>query len=345
MLGIDISSSSVKLVELGRSREGVLMLERCGIEPLERGWISEGNVEKFDEVVGALRRLLRKCGSKTRRVALALPGSAVITKKISVAADLSDDELETQVEVDASQYIPFPLEEVSLDFCVIGPTSGVPGQLDVLLAASRKEKVSDRQALAEAVGLVPIVMDVEPYATRLAAGRVIEALPRQGRDALIALFEIGSHTTSLQVIRNDDVIYERDQVFGGALLTQQVAQQYGLSFEDADARKKSRDLPPDYASKVLEPFLDSLGQEVGRALQFFFTSTPHNKVDHVLLSGGCAALPGLVETVAAQTAFPCKLVNPFDGMLLGPELRSAALARESTSYLVATGLALRRFYP
>ncbi len=345
MLGIDISSSSVKLVELGRSREGVLMLERCGIEPLERGWISEGNVEKFDEVVGALRRLLRKCGSKTRRVALALPGSAVITKKISVAADLSDDELETQVEVDASQYIPFPLEEVSLDFCVIGPTSGVPGQLDVLLAASRKEKVSDRQALAEAVGLVPIVMDVEPYATRLAAGRVIEALPRQGRDALIALFEIGSHTTSLQVIRNDDVIYERDQVFGGALLTQQVVQQYGLSFEDADARKKSRDLPPDYASKVLEPFLDSLGQEVGRALQFFFTSTPHNKVDHILLSGGCAALPGVVEDVATQTAFPCQVVNPFDGMVLGPEVKAGTLAMEATSYLVATGLALRRFHP
>lgn len=345
MLGIDISSSSVKLVELGRSREGVLMLERCGIEPLERGWISEGNVEKFDEVVGALRRLLRKCGSKTRRVALALPGSAVITKKISVAADLSDDELETQVEVDASQYIPFPLEEVSLDFCVIGPTSGVPGQLDVLLAASRKEKVSDRQALAEAVGLAPIVMDVEPYATRLAAGRVIEALPRQGRDALIALFEIGSHATSLQVIRNDDVIYERDQVFGGALLTQQVAQQYGLSFEDADARKKSRDLPPDYASKVLEPFLDSLGQEVGRALQFFFTSTPHNKVDHILLSGGCAALPGVVEAVATQTAFPCQVVNPFDGMVLGPEVKAGTLAMEATSYLVATGLALRRFHP
>lgn len=129
------------------------------------------------------------------------------------------------------------------------------------------------------------------------------------------------------------------------MLSQQIARQYGLSFEEADARKKGAELPPDYAAQVLHPFMESLGQEIGRALQFFFTSTPHNKVDHVLLSGGCAALPGLVETVAAQTAFPCKLVNPFDGMLLGPELRSAALARESTSYLVATGLALRRFYP
>ncbi len=345
LLGLDISSSTVKLVELGRNREGDLVLERCGIEPLERGWVNEGNVEKFDEVADAVRRLLQKCGSKTRHVALALPGSAVITKKIMLAADLPDDELEAQVEAEASQYIPFPLAEVSLDFCVIGPSAGAPGMLDILLAASRKEKVSDRQALAEAAGLVPVVMDVEPYATRLAASRVIEALPHQGHDALIALFEVGSHMTSLQVIRNDDVIYERDQVFGGALLTQQIAQQYGISFEEADARKKSRDLPPDYGAKVLTPFLESLGQEIGRALQFFFTSTPHNKVDHILLSGGCAALPGVVETVAAQTAFSCQVINPFDGMVLGPEVKAGRLGAEATSYLVATGLALRRFHP
>ena len=344
LLGIDISSSTVKLVELGRNREGALVLEHCGIEPFERGWVNEGNVEKFDEVAEALRRLLRRCGSKTRQVALALPGSAVITKKIVLAADLDSDELEAQVEAEASQYIPFPLAEVSLDFCVIGPSAGAPGMLDVLLAASRRERVSDRQALAEAAGLVPVVMDVEPYATRLAAARVIEALPRQGRDALIALFEVGSHATSLQVIRNDDVIYERDQVFGGALLTQQIAQRYGLSFEEADARKKSRDLPSDYG-KVLNPFLDNLGQEIGRALQFFFTSTPHNKVDHVLLSGGCAALPGVVDAVAAQTAFPCQVINPFDGMILGPGVKVGLLESDATSYLVATGLALRRFHP
>ena len=345
MLGIDISSSTVKLVELGRNPDGQLVLERCGIEPLERGWINEGNVERFEEVADALRRLLQRSGSKTRNAALALPGSAVITKKIVLAAGLSDRELESLVEIEASQCIPFPLPEVSLDFCVIGPSVGSTERVDVLLAASRKEKVSDRQALAEAVGLLPVVMDVESYAMRLAAGRVMDALPNQGRDALIALIEVGSHSTSLQVIRNDDMLYERDQVFGGAVLSQQIARQYGLSFDEADARKKIGNLPSDYADQVLQPFMDSLGQEIGRALQFFFTSTPHNKVDHILLSGGCAALPGVVEAVAAQAAFPCQLVNPLDGMLIGPEVRSAELAFESTSYLVATGLALRKFYP
>jgi len=345
LIGIDVSSSSVKLVELLQSRRGGLVLAHCGMEPLERGWISEGQVEKFDEVAEALRRLLRRCGSRTRQAVLALPGAAVITRKIVLPAGLSDDEMELQVESGASQYIPFPLAEVSLDFCVIGPAAGLTGYVDVLLAASRKEKVSDRQALAEAAGLTPVVMDVESHALRRAASRVIDALPNQGRDLLIALFEIGSNSTSLQVMRNDEMVYERDQMFGGAVLTQQIARQYGLAFEEADARKKLGDLPPDYDAQVLQPFMEGLGQEIGRALQFFFTSTPHNKVDQVLLSGGCAALPGLSEAIMAQTAFACKVINPFDGMTLAPSVRASALAMASTSYLVATGLALRRFQP
>ncbi|MFM2263251.1 MAG: hypothetical protein RI959_1927, partial [Pseudomonadota bacterium] len=275
MLGVDISSTTMKLVELGRDRAGGLVVEHCAIEPMERGWVVEGNVEKFDEVAEALRRLVRKSGTKAKNVALALPGSAVITKKIVLPAGLSDKELEVQVESEAAQYIPFPLADVALDFFVIGPSASSPSYVDVLLAASRKEKVADRQGLVEAAGLVPVVMDVESYASRLAAGRVIDSLADHGENALIALFEVGSQTMSLQVIRNDDVIYERDQMFGGVNLTQMLSKQYGIPVEEADTKKKTGDLPPDYAAKVLKPFMENLAQEVGRALQFFFTSTPH----------------------------------------------------------------------
>lgn len=344
LIGIDVSSTTVKLVELGRGRDGGYVLEHCAIEPLERGWITDGNIEKFDEVADAIRKLVRKSGSKTKNVALALPGSAVITKKINLPAGLSDTELEIQVESEATQYIPFPLSEVSLDFCVIGPAPNLPDYVEVLLAASRKEKVSDRQGLAEAAGLNPVVLDVESYASRLAVSRLIETLPNKGRNMLIALFEVGSQTTSLQVIRNDEMIYERDQVFGGVQLSNQIARQYGMPFDEAESKKKSGSgLPADYAEVVLKPFMEGLGQELGRALQFFFTSTPHNKVDHILLSGGSAALPGLGELVTAQTTFPCRVVNPFDGMAVSPSVPAARLAVEATSYLVATGLALRRF--
>ncbi|MBW8315209.1 MAG: pilus assembly protein PilM, partial [Hydrogenophaga sp.] len=158
LLGIDVSSSSVKLVELSRNRSGDLVLERCAIEPLERGWITDGNIEKFDEVAEAVRRVVRKSGSKTKNVAMALPASAVITKKIVLPGGLSEKELEAQVESEANQYIPFSLDEVSLDFCVVGPSANSVGDAEVLIAASRKEKVSDRQGLAEAAGLKPVIM-------------------------------------------------------------------------------------------------------------------------------------------------------------------------------------------
>jgi len=344
MLGIDISSSSVKLVELGRNRAGDLVLERCAIEPLERGWITDGNIENFDEAAEAVKRVVRKSGSRTKNVALALPASAVITKKIILPGGLSERDLEVQVEAEANQYIPFSLDEVSLDFCVMGPSSTSVGDVEVLIAASRKEKVSDRQGLAEAAGLKPVVMDVESYASRLAAGRVIETLPNQGVDAVVALFEVGAMTTSMQVLRNDEVLYERDQAFGGAQLTQLIVRQYGFSSDEAEAKKRSGDLPEDYGSAVLNPFIESMAQEIGRALQFFFTSTPYNKVDHILIAGGSAALPGLTDAVTQQTSFACMVINPFDGMEMGASVQARKITREAPSYLTSTGLALRRFY-
>jgi len=343
LLGLDISSSSVKLVELGRDKLGNLVLERCAIEPLERGWITDGNVEKFEEVAEAMRRVVKKSGTRTRNVAMALPPSAVITKKIILPGGMTEQDLEVQVETEANQYIPFSLDEVSLDFCVIGPSPTSAGDVEVLIAASRREKVQDRQGLAEAAGLKPMIIDVESYSSRVAAGRLIQALPNQGVDTMVALFEVGAFTTSMQVIRNDEVLYDRDQAFGGAQLTQLIVRQYGFSLEEAETKKRNGDLPDDYDLGVLKPFVESMSQEIARALQFFFTSTPHNRVDYVMLAGGSSALPGLTETVTAQTSFPCMLADPFEGMEIGDGVREKKMRREAPSYLTSCGLAMRRF--
>jgi type IV pilus assembly protein PilM len=343
LLGMDISSSSVKLVELGRTKEGILVLERCAIEPLERGWVTDGNIEKFDEVAEAMRRVIKKSGTRTRNVAMALPPSAVITKKIMLPGGLSESELEVQVEAEANQYIPFSLDEVSLDFCVIGPSTTSVGDVEVLIAASRKEKVQDRQGLAEAAGLKPMIMDVESYASRLAAARLIQALPTEGEETMVALFEVGAFTTSMQVIKGEEVLYDRDQAFGGAQLTQLIVRQYGFSPEEGETKKRNGDLPEDYESGVLKPFVESMAQEIARALQFFFTSTPHNRVDYVMLAGGSAALPGLTDAVTMQTSFPCNLANPFEGMQVGDGIREKKMRREAPSYLTSCGLAMRRF--
>lgn len=343
LIGVDISSSSIKLVELGRDKAGNWVLERCAIEPLEQGWVTDGNVEKFDEVAEAMRRAVKKSGSRTKNVALALPSSAVISKRVTLPANMTDQELEVQVESEANQYIPFSLDEVSLDFCVIGDSKNSPGDVDVLIAASRKEKVQDRQGLAEAAGLKPVVVDVESHAARLAASRLVETMPNKGRDAVVALFEIGAVTTRMQVMRNDEVLYERDQGFGGAQLTHLVVRQYGFSLEEAETKKRNDDLPEDYRSVVLQPFVDSVAQEIGRALQFFFTSTPYNRVDGILLAGGSAPLPGLTDAIAKGTGFPCTIANPFDGMDVGSGVRMKKMAREAPTYLTACGLAMRRF--
>lgn len=335
------------LVELGRDKSGNLVLERCEIEPLESGWVTDGNIEKFDEVAEVVRRLVKKSGTRTKNVAMALPPSAVISKKVILPDGLSEAELEAQVETEANKYIPFSLDEVSLDFCVIGP-SGTPGgepsgDIEVLIAASRKEKVQDREGLAEAAGLKPIVMDVESYASRFAMTRLIQNMPDKGLDTIVALFEIGSLTTSLQVIRNEEVLYERDQAFGGAQLTQLIVRQYGFSPEEAEVKKRSGDLPEDYESGILQPFVENMAQEIGRALQFFFTSTPHNRIDYVMLAGGSSALNGLTESVTQQTSFDCQLVNAFDGMEIGSGVKENKMKREASFYLTACGLALRRF--
>ena len=343
MIGLDISSSSVKLVELGQTSAGEYVLERFASEPFEKGWITDGQVEKFDEVAAAVKRVVAKSGTRTKQVVMAMPQSAVITKRIMLPAGLREEEMELQVESEANQYIPFSLDEVSLDFCVVGPSPTSAGDVEVLIAASRKERVEDRKGLAEAAGLKPAVLDIESHASRLAMSRVVAALPGEGRDALVALFEIGADTTSLKVLRDEEMLYDRDQAFGGSQLTQLISRQYGFSFEEAEAKKLSGDLPEDYDSTILAPFVDSLSQEIGRALQYFFTSTPHHKVHYVMLAGGTATLPGLKDRVTDLTGFASNIVNPFDQMQLGGAVREARVRREAPSYLTACGLAMRRF--
>ena len=313
------------------------------MEPLEHGCMNEGTIEKFDEVADAIKRLVKKSGTKIRNVAMALPPSSVITKKIILPSGMSEDELEQQVQTEANQYIPFPLDEVSLDFCVIGPSQSSAGDVEVLIAASRREKVQDIQGLAEAAGLVPVVMDVESYASRAATKRLFVNLPGEGKGLIVALFQIGSLTTSMQVLRDEELLYDRDQAFGGAQLTQEIVRQYGFSAEEAESKKRTGDLPKDYENGVLAPFIHNLVQEMARALQFFFTSTPHSKVDMILLAGGSAVLRGLTTAVTKETSFPCALLNPFEGMHIRDGRRLKNMQREAPTYLTACGLALRRF--
>jgi type IV pilus assembly protein PilM len=343
LVGLDISTSSVRLVELADAGKDGLRLERYAAEPLPRGAVTDGNIENMDQVVDAVRRVIKKSGTRARHVALGMPPAAVITKKIVLPAGMSEEQLEVQVESEASQYIPFALDEVSLDFDVIGPVPNSTEDIEVMLAAARREKVEDRVAIAEASGMKAQVMDIESYAARAAMDRVVAQMPDGGAGQVIALFQIGAQVTHISVMLDGVTVYEREQPFGGHSLTQDIVRSYGLAYEEADARKKTGDLPENYASEVLGPFLESAALEVTRAIQFFFTSTPYTKIDQIFLAGGSAVLPGLLDIIASRTRISSAVISPFKGMQLGSGVREQALRGDAPGYLVACGLAMRRF--
>jgi len=345
LFGLDISSSSVKMLEIVDAGKGGFRVERYAIEPLARDAVVDGNINNLEALIDAVKRGYKRLGTRTKHVAMAVPTGAVITKKIVVNAALRENELEMQVETEANQYIPFALEEVNLDFQVVGPSPTSPDEQEVMIAATRKEKVEDRVAVAESAGLKPLVMDVESFAQQTALSIVVQSLPEAGKDKNIAIVDVGANVMNVTVLRNDQSVYTREQAFGGNQLTQEIVTRYGMSPEEAENAKRSGGLPDDFEAEVLRPFMQNLATEVQRALQFFFTSTQYHNVDHILLAGGSAVIPGLDEVVTTQAQVPAMIANPFAHMQTSPRVQQKRLMVDAPSLIVAYGLAMRRFDP
>jgi type IV pilus assembly protein PilM len=343
LIGVDISSTAVKMVELADAGKGQPRVERYAIEPLPKDAVVDGNLASVDAVAETLQRCWKRLGTTTKFIAMALPSAAVITKKITLPASLREQEMEVQVESEANQYIPFALEEVNLDFQVIGPAPSSPDDVEVLLAASRKEKVEDRVAAAEVAELKPVVMDVESYAVQAAYELVTKQLPSEGVGQIIALVDVGAAAMKVTILKDNQQLYSREQAFGGGMLTDEIMRAYGMGPEEAENLKRSGTPPDNYETEILHPFIENMAQEVARALQFFFTSTPHNEVHHIILAGGSALIPGVAEIVGQRTNVNTILADPFAGMAISPRIRAKQLATDAPSLLVACGLALRKF--
>lgn len=345
LLGLDISSSAVKMVELSETGKGGYRVERYTIEALPKDAVSDGNITNLEAVVDAVSAAWKRMQTSTRNVAMALPAAAVITKRITLPGGLREADMEAQVESEAHQYIPFAMDEVNLDYQVVGPAPNLPDELEVFIAASKKERVEDRVSVANAAGLKAVVVDVESLASLAAFELIQRQLPDAGQNQIVALIDAGAHIMNLTVLRNGQQVYAREQAFGGAQLTQDIARHYGMSYEEADAAKRAGKLPEGYESELLQPFVESLALEVTRALQFFFTSTQYNHVDHIVLGGGCAQIAGVDEVVAARTQVNTVIANPFAEMALSDRVRARGLLADSSSLMIACGLALRRFDP
>jgi type IV pilus assembly protein PilM len=343
LIGLDITTSSVKLIELQRSGRDFLV-EAYAAEPTPPSSINEKAIVDAEAVGEAVRRAVKRSGSKSREVAIAISGDAAITKVVQMPKHLSDADMESQVELQADQYIPFPMDEVSFDFEIIGESERDPDMLDVLLVATRTENVDQRRAAVEAAGLMARVVDVEAFAVENACQLLTHQMIDGGIDRFIGIVDFGASTTTFSVLHDLKVIYTRDFAFGGQQLTEEIMRTYGLSMEDAGRAKKEGGLPSNYQPEVLDAFMDDMSQQVSRSLQFFLASASgREQPDQILISGGCANIPGVAEVIGSHVGIPTEVGDPLGQMKISSRAKGQGVQKDSTALLTACGLALRSF--
>lgn len=350
LLGVDLGNASVRVVELGGSA-GRPVLRALACEALDRGVMNDGQIEDFDAAAAALRRAVQRSGTGTRRAALALPAAGVVTQRLSLPAGLAEAALEQRVLAEAQHHFPFAPDEMGLDFCVLGPAAAA-GQVDVLVAASRQDRVQDRQGVAEAAGLEPVALDVESHAAHRALARIAAALPAGPQadgagpgSPTVALFEIGAFATLLKLLRGEELLYARELPVGGAQFTRLIARHCGMGFDAAEQMKLAGTLPAALAPMLQAEFAHGLAQELARALRIGFASSACHGARCVLLAGATASLPALQAGVARLTELETRVADPFDGMARADGIAAERLAAQAPGYLTACGLALRRFHP
>ena len=343
VLGVDISPTAIKVLELG-SRGDDRRVEAYAVVPLPDGAVAEDKtITNADAVGDTLDKALRKSGTKVKNVAAAVSGAAVITRVIQLPAGLADREMESQVEVEADQYIPFSMDEVHLDFEVLGPYANDPEKVDVLLAACKSDTVDNRLNVLEMAGLVPKIVDVEALALENAVNMMMEEELGEEGTPVVAVADIGGGNTTFSVMENSRIVFTREEGFGGNQLTERIQQAFSISYQEADMAKRQGGLPDNYESDVLQPFTKELAQQVNRTLQFFYSSSHISAIDRLLLAGGSAVIPGLIDMLEQEAAVPVSVANPFSNMGSASRVPTSQLEKDAPSLMLCCGLALRSF--
>jgi type IV pilus assembly protein PilM len=340
ILGIDISATAIKLLELSRSGSKY-RVESYAVEALPPNSVSDKTINDIEAVGEAVTRAVKKAGTRTKNAAVCVAGSSVITKVISMPSGLTDDEMESQIQIEADQYIPFPLEEVAMDFEVISESEDGADRVDVLLAASRSEIVDNVVASIELGGLTAKVVDIEAFAIENTIDLMSNDFPEGKSKDAIAVADVGSAITTFSVLENMKTIYSREEAFGGGQLTEDIQRRYGLSFEEAGLAKRQGGLPDNYEPEVLEPFKENMASQIGRALQFFYASSQISDIDVLVLAGGCSSIPGIAELVESKLGISTVVANPFANMAIASKIQTKNLTNDAPAMMIACGLALR----
>ena len=342
VLGIDISSAAIKLLEL--SKDGArYRVESYAVAPLPQDAVIDKNIANIEVIADTIKVALKQSGSKLKQASVAVAGSSVMTKVIPMPASLTADELEDQIIVEADQYVPYSLDEVNFDFEILGKNENNAEMVNVLLTAARKDIIEDRVEALIKAGLKAKIVDVEAFAVENAFALLIDQLPDTKENQTVAIVDIGATMTTLNILYNCHTIYTREQIFGGKQLTEEIQRRYGLTYEQADLAKKTGGLPDNYTADVLEPFKKAMVQQIQRSIQFFVSSTANRHIDNLVLAGGCASIVGIDKLTQQATKGPVGIANPFINMTLSNTIKPLALSNQSSAMLIACGLALRSF--
>lgn len=342
VLGVDISTAAVKLLELSQSGSRY-KVESYAVSPLPLDAVVDRSITDVEVIANAVKVAVKQSGTKTKQACVAVSGSSIMTKIISMPASLSEDEMEDQILVEADQYVPYSLNEVNLDFDVQGATEGNPEMVDVLLAASRRENVEDRVEALALAGLKASIVDVEAFAMENAYSELSDQIPGANDQQTVAIVDLGATMSTMNVVHNSRSVYTREQSFGGKQLTEEIQRRYGLSYEEAGLAKKHGGLPDNYVSEVLDPFKKAVIQQISRSLQFFTSSSSNKAVDRIILAGGCASIEGLDKLVEEDLGIAAFIANPFVNMALSNKVKPQSLSNDAPSMMIACGLALRSF--
>jgi len=340
IVGIDIGSSSIKVAQLGGSLSSA-RLTSWGVGDLPAGAIADGLITDDIAVAEALERTLQKSGAKAKKAAIAIPASHAITKIISMPNDLSDSEMENQIQIEAVHIVPYAADEVNIDFQILGPSKIEPNsEVDVLFVACRSDVVETYQSIVEDCGLDLTYVDIDTFALERLY-RFVDPFPHGNKGEITAMFDVGAVTTQLIVFDREKILYTRQQNFGAKQLVQQVRREYGVNSQDAETLVLSESPPDDYYAAILVPYFKYAGQELARALQFFFSSSSYSQIDNVVLTGGVSALPDFSDHLSTYFDAKNATLNPVEKISTFGD--KANIKKSVGGLSTALGLALRGF--
>lgn len=341
VLGVDISSTAVKLIELSRPTDSH-RVKACHSLPLPINTIVENEIANISALTQTLKQLVSQSGTKLKGVAVAIPDVLVITKEIELPCGLTGLQLEAQISVEISEHIAYPVEDVAFDFEVMDPLEHNQDLIKVLVTACRKKNINGLRQAIENAELRLDAIDIQSCAIERAF-QLIQPQLIDNDTRIVAIADIGTTLFNFSLLLDGKVIHSREQFFGGKQLTEEIQRRYGLSWDEFCQAKSENLLSHDYESAALMPFKKMLIEHITRALQIFYSSSDYNHIDQLFLAGGLSALQGLASDIEKALSVPTELANMLVDMSISEELDCSAVIEAGPAMLLAIGLALRSF--